>query len=55
MLPGDCPRPLRFVGEFVLSLECLVFPEIGDRQPQGIRQNLGVWNLVPEVKRRLAV
>src|SRR6266478_8747585 len=48
MLPGDCARPVRFGGEFVLSLECLVFPEIGDRQPQGIRQNLGVWNLVPE-------
>src|SRR5260370_27323695 len=28
--------------------ERVVFPEIGDRQAQGIRQNLGVWDVVPE-------
>ncbi len=36
MLPGDRPRPLRFWYEVVLSLECLVFSEVGDCEAQRI-------------------
>src|SRR6266478_9698576 len=44
MLPGDRPRPLRFENGFVLSLECLVFPEIGDCQAQRIDRDELVWD-----------
>src|SRR5260370_33795565 len=34
VLPGDCARPLRCVRQFVLSVDCLLFPALGDVQAQ---------------------